>query len=198
MAPKPKPLEKGQRPISSFFCKKPAENTRPTAAALQRKPEQPNTSPAAAGALTADGQPPLKRQRTQDSSLRDHHALSAASPQPAPAKRTNGATAGAPQAGASTGLLNGDSRMPDTSTGLQEPHAQPRRVGGASAEEAAARHQRFQNKLVLGAPVGRRGESAEDIVPQPRTPLEQQVDALKRRHPGMLLLIEVQHLLLYL
>ena len=183
MAPKPKPLEKGQRPISSFFCKKPADRPLPTAAAPQRKPQQPDASPPA-GSLDPDGQRPLKRQRTQESGLRDHHAVT---PQPVPAQPTNGAAA-ASHVGASAVPL----RSSDRPTGELHAHAAATgRARGASAEDAAARHERFQNKLVLGAGAGRRGGGAEDIVPQPRTPLEQQVDALKRKHPGMLLLIEV-------
>ena len=201
MAPKSKPLEKGQRPISSFFCKKPVEKTRPTAI-ISQKPEQPDASTGADNP-NADGQPPLKRQRTQESSLIGPHACTAPSPQPVPAQRTNG-TAIASHVGVSAEVLQGCIPLATTSTRPQgayakgEPHAQAERppasvrARGATAEDAAARHQRFQNKLVLGTGVGRRGGGAEDIVPQPRTPLEEQVYALKRKHPGMLLLIEVK------
>ncbi|KAK9916549.1 hypothetical protein WJX75_003960 [Coccomyxa subellipsoidea] len=69
-------------------------------------------------------------------------------------------------------------------------------VSGRSAPVSGAaqarRHERFQNKLVLGPASGlqKRG-SAVDIVPQKRTPLEDQVYELKRKHPGVLLVIEV-------
>jgi hypothetical protein len=71
----------------------------------------------------------------------------------------------------------------------QQPAGSSGRTGGMSAQD---RHERWQSKLVHGTPAGRRGGSAADIVPQKRTPLEEQVYALKRKHPGVLLVIEAR------
>lgn len=74
--------------------------------------------------------------------------------------------------------------------GIEQPAASGRHTNPSHA--AQARHDRFQSKLVLGPASGmQRGGSAKDIVPQKRTPLEEQVYELKRKHPGVLLVIEV-------
>lgn len=85
---------------------------------------------------------------------------------------------------------------PSESAGPKETKA----VRSSSQEHLVARqppaprpdaHQRFQNKLVTG--VGnRKHPDSSTIVPQKHTPLELQVVDLKKRHPGVLLAIEVQ------
>ncbi|KAK9827992.1 hypothetical protein WJX81_005994 [Elliptochloris bilobata] len=65
--------------------------------------------------------------------------------------------------------------------------------GRAGGVDAVARHERFQRKLAQG-PAGRRrgGEpTAAAVRPAKLTPMAAQVQELQRRHPGVLLIIEV-------
>lgn len=172
MAPKDK-LVKGQRPISSFFF---------------RKPEDKAKSGQKHGlASSAAAQPQSKRQKT-------------AGPQQ---KRAEGNS----QADGTSSLLTDAQIGQECSQGEQEPidltvgpderstqaagrkaPVTSRRTQPASYDKEA-RHGRFQNKLVLGPASGL--ERDKTVVPQKTTPLEDQVYALKRKHPGILLLIEV-------
>ena len=176
MAPKDK-LVKGQRPISSFFCKKPEG----------RQPHQRHAS-ASADAV----EPPVKRQKRENSSHKTvgarHHA--------------NGASPALTEAQISHA---GDDGEPiDLTQGSDQPSEQPPRAdesGRGSRVKSLScdkevRHSRFQNKLVLGPASGL--ERDKTIVPQKTTPLEDQVYALKRKHPGILLLVEVCPILQYL
>ena len=169
MAPKEK-VVKGQRPISSFFFKKPDNR-----ASLHGKHELGNS---------AAPQPPSKRQKREGSQLR-------------------AAGEGVQASGTPAGLTDAQIEQPrdlepiDLTEAHHERSGQPscgaslgttRRAQVASYSKDA-RHQRFQNKLVLGPASGL--ERDKTVVPQKTTPLEDQVYALKRKHLGILLLIEV-------
>ena len=169
MAPKEK-LVKGQRAISSFFFKKPED--------------KPSSHQKHVLGIPAAPQPPNKRQK-RDSS--QHKAAVDDS-------QVNGTP---------SGLTDAQIKQPDEPEPIdlteapQEHPGQPSRgakPGAAGRRKPApydkdAQHQRFQNKLVLGPASGL--ERDKTVVPQKTTPLEDQVYALKRKHPGILLLIEV-------
>lgn len=212
MAPKDK-LVKGQRPISSFFFAKPAKTD-----AGKRTPQQasggavdesgnnrqgtPKRALAKANNAHDSGQPQQKRQRTTDSGLHDHHACGSQAARPAtkPGEGTvdNDDVSDLDQSSPAEGVAQKEdadvhcsvdvrcASAPD----IQQPQTSIRST--VPSYNAQARHERFQNKLVLGPASGlqKRG-SAADIVPQKRTPLEDQVYELKRKHPGVLLAIEV-------
>ncbi|CAL8467013.1 g6549 [Coccomyxa elongata] len=211
MAPKDK-LLKGQRPISSFFFAKPAKTAgkrtiqQANAGAVDSSGNDRQATPKSATAKANDaqdsGQPPQKRQRTTDSGLRDHHASGSHAARPATEAgegivedddvrdldQSAPAEGGAPKADADV-YCSVDVRCA-SATDIQQTRASARST--APSYNAQAQHERFQNKLVLGPASGlqKRG-SAADIVPQKRTPLEDQVYELKRKHPGVLLAIEV-------
>ena len=170
MAPKEK-LVKGQRPISSFFFKKPEDTP-----SLHRKHELGTAVPP---------QPPSKRQKKEGT----QHKVARGKSQ------SNGTPAG---------LTDAQVKQPhelepiDLTGAHRERSGQPScgadvgttgRAKVAAPYNKDARHQRFQNKLVLGPASGL--ERDKTVVPQKTTPLEDQVYALKRKHPGILLLIEV-------
>ena len=163
---------KGQRPISSFFFKKPEDK-----AGSSQKHE---IAPSAAH------EPPTKRQRkavaqqhasrnipqTHNTSARPADAHPGQEPCPLVEKpidltEAHSERSGQPSCGAGLGTSSS---------------AQP----GRSRYSKEAQHDRFQNKLVLGL-----WDRDKTVVPQKTTPLEDQVYALKRKHPGILLLIEV-------
>ena len=212
MAPKDR-IVKGQRPISSFFFAKPAKTDagkrtiqQTSGGAVDKSGNyshaSPNRDPAKANDAQDSGQPAQKRQRTTDSGLRDHHASGSHSARQATEAgagivenndlrdldQSSGAEAVAPKGDADV-HCSVDVR-PASVTDTQQTLASARRT--APPYDAQARHERFLNKLVLGPASGlqKRG-SAADIVPQKRTPLEDQVYELKRKHPGVLLAIEV-------
>ena len=210
MAPKDK-LLKGQRPISSFFFVKPDKKTagngslsQPSTASVDKgcKRAQPSSHRESdqADAGPNGEQPPRKRTRPTDSSLQTKHTP-AADLQAAAAEEGNVSLQdGTPEQGRAPG---GDADvhcsvdlLGSPSPGREQPGASGRSAALSDADQAM-RHLRFQNKLVLGPASGlqKRG-SAVDIVPQKRTPLEEQVYELKRKHPGVLLVIEVSALFL--
>ncbi len=169
MAPKEK-LVKGQRAISSFFFKKPED--------------KPSSHQKHELGVPAALQPPSKRQKREDS--------------------LHKAPEGTPQAnGTPAGLTDAQIEQPDEAEPIDLTEAQQERSGQPSCRAIPvttgrskpalynkdAQHQRFQNKLVLGPASGL--ERDKTVVPQKTTPLEDQVYALKRKHPGILLLIEV-------
>ncbi|KAK9814927.1 hypothetical protein WJX73_002195 [Symbiochloris irregularis] len=79
----------------------------------------------------------------------------------------------------------------DTATAAPAPSAsQSQSVAKQPPAPKPDAHQRFQNKLVLGHG-NRKHADSSTIVPQKHTPLELQVVDLKKRHPGVLLAIEV-------
>ena len=169
MAPKEK-LVKGQRAISSFFFKKPED--------------KPSSHQKHVLGIPAAPQPPNKRQK-RDSS--QHKAAVDDS-------QVNGTPSGLTDAQ----IEQPDEPEPiDLTEAPQEHSGHPSRgakPGAAGRRKPApydkdAQHQRFQNKLVLGPASGL--ERDKTVVPQKTTPLEDQVYALKRKHPGILLLIEV-------
>ncbi len=211
MAPKDR-LIKGQRPISSFFFAKPATTAGkrtiqqasggPVDTSGNDRQATPKTAPAKANYAQDSGQPPQKRQRTTDSGLQDHHASGSQGARPA-TEAGEGivedddvrdldlsapAEGGAPKDDADI-HCSVDLRCA-SATDNQQTRVSARST--APLYNAQARHERFQNKLVLGPASGlqKRG-SVADIVPQKRTPLEDQVYELKRKHPGVLLAIEV-------
>ena len=169
MPPKEK-LVKGQKAISSFFFKKPED--RPTS---NQKHEL---------GTPAVPQPPSKRQKKASFERKTAGERS----------QLNGTPVGLTDAQL---LQTCDLEPIDLTKGRQERSGQGSCGAGLGttgrAKEASynkdARHQRFQNKLVLGPASGL--ERDKTVVPQKTTPLEDQVYALKRKHPGILLLIEV-------
>ena len=172
MAPKDK-LVKGQRPISSFFCKKPEG---------RQQPQQRHVS------ASADAtEPPVKRQKREESSHKtagDRHRANGASPALLEAHISHAADA---SEGEPIDLTGG----PHQPSGVPSRAEEPGRGSRAHliSYNKEARHSRFQNKLVLGPASGL--ERDKTVVPQKTTPLEDQVYALKRKHPGILLLVEV-------
>ena len=202
MAPKAKgELPKGQRPISSFFFKKPTDRATPGALARASAPapprsraHQPSSSRLEDGSLVEQqaptSGPPQKRQRAEDSSsLRDHHAQVAYA-EAEPMDLTGDAN-GHDLPAAEAGRCAPACMHPAAAA---ERHQQQAGLSGRTAAgvlPADERHERWQSKLVHGTPASRRGATAADIVPKKHTPLEEQVYALKRKHPGVLLIIEV-------
>ena len=164
---------KGQRPISSFFCKKPEG---------RQQPQQRHVS------ASADAtEPPVKRQKRDESSHKpagDRHRANGASPVLIEAQISHAGDAS-------------EGEPIDLTVGPDQPCGQPLRAEEPGRSSRAhptscdkeARHNRFQNKLVLGPASGL--ERDKTVVPQKTTPLEDQVYALKRKHPGILLLVEV-------
>ena len=204
MPPKAKgELRRGQRPISSFFFKKPTDKAAPGVPTRASAPAAPSSKLHQPPSRTSqdDGSPgmqeqpasgpPHKRQRTEDSSLRDHHAHVAGTD--AEPMDLTGDADGHDAPAAQPGLPDSARMQQKASAAAAERQQQAgpsgRRATGALAPEE--RHERWQSKLVHGTPTSRRGATAADIVPQNRTPLEEQVHALKRKHPGVLLVIEV-------
>ena len=153
MAPKPKKKDtarKGQRPISTFlpFIKGKAKARE----AAQPKPVTPELN---------DPLPARKKPRLE----------------PGPT-----ATEERPAVEVLELSSQEDSKTPQRAalTSPSEPDkiSRPQKRGdGHIPERQERRHQRFQNKLMLGGG-GRRGVSAEGIVPQKFTPLETQVALL--------------------
>ena len=212
MAPKEKIL-KGQRPISSFFFAKPEKkvagkralsqsSTAPVDTACKRT--QPTSHKESIQAHDGQNgeQPPKKRMRPTDASLQQrekHGAKSEAAPAYCTAQEDGNVCLqnGSPErSSVSKGVADGHCSV--DLCGSPSPDREPPGVSGRTAPLSdaaqARRHERFQNKLVLGPASGlqKRG-SAVDIVPQKRTPLEEQVYELKRKHPGVLLVIEVSN-----
>ena len=162
---------KGQRPISSFFFKKPddspclhGKHELGTPAAPQppsKRHKREGSQPKAAG---EDFQASDTPAGLTDAHIEQPHELA-----PIDLTETHHEHSGQPSCGASLGT-----------TGRAQ----------AASYNKDARHHRFQNKLVLGPASGL--ERDKTVVPQKTTPLEDQVYALKRKHPGILLLIEVR------
>lgn len=164
---------KGQRPISSFFCKKPEG---------RQQPQQRHVS---AGADATE--PPIKRQKQNDSSHKtagDKHRANGGSTALIEAQISH---AGDASEGAPIDLTGGPHQLSGEPLRAEEPGRSIRAHPISCDKEA--RHSRFQNKLVLGPASGL--ERDKTVVPQKTTPLEDQVYALKRKHPGILLLVEV-------
>lgn len=169
MPPKEK-LVKGQKAISSFFFKKPEDKS-----TSHQKHEL---------GIPAVPQQPSKRHKK--ASFNHETAGEKSQLSDTPAGLTDAQLA-----------QTCDVEPIDLTESRQERSRQPSCGAGLGttgrAKEAShtrdARHQRFQNKLVLGPASGL--ERDKTVVPQKTTPLEDQVYALKRKHPGILLLIEV-------
>lgn len=160
--------EKGQRSLDAFIFKKPS-----------------NTAPPSAGEHAAAGSdpapPPAKRQQAEPGPSQSQQADATA-----PAKRQR--------------LEPGTQTQPDAAARLSLPPLEP----AAIPARDVTRHDRFQRKLVTGsagqaAPGAGRPrtqaaveeEAAEGGGSQKLSPLEEQVLALKEKHPGVLLAIEV-------
>lgn len=182
---------KRQPTLSSFFAKKPAAASAPkydippaskrTRDSIDLTEDEPAAKraqqPGGTGALTSspkqqDSQPV---HRQPDGAEPDAAAHLASPAQQAPS-RENDAHAAAAQ------------HAPDRGNGAH-PAAAPRQPAkqSMSAAEKAALRAKAQRKLAQEA-VRRGGEKGPA---QPFTPLEKQVAALKRQHPGVMLLIEV-------
>ena len=165
---------KGQRPISSFFFKKPEDKA--------------GSSQEHVIAPPAAHEPPRKRQRKADAqqhvsgSNLQTHSTSARPADAQPGQQP------CPTVEEPIDLTEAHSErpgQPSCGTGLgTSSSAQP----GRPRYSVDAQHERFQNKLVLGP-----WDRDKTVVPQKTTPLEDQVYALKRKHPGILLLIEVRN-----
>jgi hypothetical protein len=206
MAPKTKDA-KGQRPISSFFFKK---SSRASDAQNGRAPHSgtnsvdarvhvrqgPATSKDEARPTEESHGPPVKRMRVTEHGKDDDHPLTGES---LPGISDEVASSLAPREdsallcnpGSAGGSANASDTCKETLAVVTRPdHGMLSREAQPAA--AAARHERFQNKLVLGPASGLdRRRSAQSIVAQKPTPLEEQVYELKRSHPGILLMIEV-------
>ena len=166
MAPTAQPPV-GQRKISNFF--KPKPDAKPHVSPpgnSPRKDEQPTSNKSA-----ADAEPPRKRLRLS-------------------------------RPGAEVITLDDDSDAPEKTPHSPAQHkAAPSETGGSDPPEHSSRaasiparhsgrHMRFQQKL---ARPSTKEPAAGDAPPkQPFTPLELQIVDLKRRHPGVLLVIEVR------
>ena len=164
---------KGQRPISSFFCKKPEGRQQ-----LHQRHES-----AGADAI----EPPIKRPKLDASSHKtagDRHRANGASPVLIDAQISH---AGHASEGEPIDLTGGPDQPSGQPLRAEEPGRSSRAPPISCDKEA--RHSRFQNKLVLGPASGLARDKT--IVAQKTTPLEDQVYALKRKHPGILLLVEV-------
>ena len=153
--------DKGQRSISSFFAAKQPSHA---ASAGQPGPDQPRPK----RQRTSDGdQPHVTQQRNQAPPVQ-------AAPKVAPISGTADVT-------------------PSEKRASEAEHQQEPDPAGIPARQSA-RHQRFQNKLVIG-----RGNSKRDAAApadagaaKPKyTPLELQIVALRRKHPNVLLIVEV-------
>jgi len=180
--------EKGQRSIASFFFKPKAGPT--------PKNGQPKQQQRVLGEKQAAQGPPLvapsKRQRV---SPPESHRQEDAVPRhisSSPTLHTQAPTNSAfqPQAAASSNAQSAHasqapSMQPATAAIESHPIQAPARV--------EQRHQRFQQKLVIGA--GNKPEGHSKAMPaatKPKyTPLELQIVELKDRHPGVLLIVEV-------
>ena len=162
---------KGQRPISSFFFKKPEDNP-----GSHRKHEL---------GTPAGPQPPSKRQKKEGT---QHKAAGERF-------QASGTPAGRTDARDEQPHELEPIDLTDTHHERSGQHPCGAALGSTGRAKAAsfnrdAQHERFQNKLVLGPASGL--ERDKTVVPQKTTPLEDQVYALKRKHPGILLLIEVR------
>ena len=169
---------KGQRPISSFFCKKPEG---------RQQPHQRHVS-----ADADDTEPPVKRRKRDEFSHKpagDRHRANGASPVLMEAQISHAGDASEGEPIDLTGGPHQPSGQPSLS--MRRRAEEPVRSSRAHpiSCDKEARHSRFQNKLVLGPASGL--ERDKTVVPQKTTPLEDQVYALKRKHPGILLLVEV-------
>ena len=153
MAPKDK-LVKGQRPISSFFCKKPEG---------RQLLHQRHVS-ASADAI----EPPVKRQKREDPSHKkagDRHRANGGSPALIEAQISH---AGDASEGEPIDLTGGPDRPSGQPLRAEEPGRSSR--GHPISCDKEVRHSRFQNKLVLGPASGL--ERDKTVVPQKTTPLE--------------------------
>ena len=178
--------DKGQRSIASFLFK-PKGGTTPTDSQPQQRVLGEKQAAQNPPAVPPNKRPRLAPPQTQS---KESTPLRKSSSSDIP-KRT--ASLLTPSLGSVT-TANGhtqqdaDASMP--SAGLQQP---------APATEAAIparlehRHQRFQQKLVVGA--GNKAERHARGIPaavKPKyTPLELQIVELRERHPGVLLIVEV-------
>jgi DNA mismatch repair protein MSH3 len=182
---KAKEAPAGTKSISSFFAKKP-----PPSAAAPPQADAP------------DAPSPAKRARVQHVS----DASDAVTPPPLPLS-AEPSDAAAPRASAATGAGD-DDEMVDAQPPPrpQQRPAAPRAPAAPLAIPASdpERHAHFSERLSLGPP--RRNGAARDALlgaPMsaygrdagpggPYTPLERQIVALKRAHPGILLMIEAR------
>ena len=140
---------KGQRPISSFFCKKPEG---------RQQPQQRHAS------ASADAtEPPVKRQKRDESSHKpagDRHRANGASPVLIEAQISHAGDAS-------------EGEPIDLTGGPHQPSGQPSRAEEPGRSSRAhliscdkeARHSRFQNKLVLG-PASGLGKGQDSCSPE--------------------------------
>ena len=165
---------KGQRSIQSFLFKPKAAAT----ASGQARPEQRvlGEKQASVGPAVI---PPNKKPRLSSS----------ASQRETPnAVNNTGRNADIPADTSQPKVIDHDTpELPATDTQPHHPsqHSVPARV--------EQRHQRFQQKLVMGAGNRTYRETQKlDAITKPKyTPLELQIIELKEKHPGVLLVVEV-------
>ena len=169
MAPRAQP-PLGQRKISNFFTTKPDVKSRTSLASSspQKDDNILSSTQSAAGA-----EPPRKRLRvgsgpsaeviTLDDDGDAHEALPSSSAQQQPAP---------PRSSSDSDAIH----YSNHSASIPARHA--------------GRHMRFQQKLAR--PSQKEPEDGDAAPKQPFTPLELQIVDLKRRHPGVLLVIEVR------
>ena len=176
--------DKGQKSIASFFFK---PKTGSTAKASQPKKQQQQQQRVLGKKQAAQGPPslaaPAKRQR-----LSDPIALEPDNdeeqPTPVPSQPLHQSSARVADSGLHA--ANGDASH---SVSTMDRHIAQQQV----PTRIEHRHQRFQQKLVVGA--GNKAEGHTRGVPavtKPKyTPLELQIVELKDTHPGVLLIVEV-------
>lgn len=180
--------DKGQRSIASFFFK-PKAGATPKVGQQKQQQRVLGEKQAAQGPLIAA---PSKRQRV---SPPESHWQEDAVPRhmfPSPSLHTQAPANSAVQLQAAASSIVQSAHLPQApsmqtaSAGIEShPTQVPARV--------EQRHQRFQQKLVIGA--GNKPEAHSKAMPavtKPKyTPLELQIVDLKDRHPGVLLIVEV-------
>ncbi len=163
-----------QRTLNSFFAAKPPASaskqgsqsaSKRARESIDLTEEEPAAKRAQRGGVASDSTP---QQRSSEavSSQQDEEASAPAARLDSPAQHAADRADGASAAG---------------------PVQAPAEQSSLSAAEKASRHAKAQRKLAQEAV--RRGR--EKGPAQPFTPLEKQVAALKRQHPGIMLLIEV-------
>lgn len=199
MAPKAN-LIKGQKPISSFFFSLPSkrqdrsvlQSSAPSVDANGRSTSRIGKEQQTTAGAQNSG-PPAKRLRLSEPAIDSHHPVQPHDAFHASIKDESKPDSDLPTASRAGG--SAESRQTGPPHGVGQ-YRRSQKCGKVPAHDPHVRHERFQNKLVLGLASGLdRGRSSQGIVPQKPTPLEEQVFELKRKHPGVLLMIEVHQIL---
>ena len=188
--------EKSQRSIASFFFKPKAGTTSQNGQPKQQQRVLGEKQPAQGPPLVAPG----KRQRrspheppAQEKAVHLPRSTSSNLPSPAASSLPDQPFKAEVASQASVRASN----TPMQPTGTAPTYTMPTQFPGRIEH----RHQRFQQKLVVGA--GNKAEQGHargmPAVTKPKyTPLELQIVELKDKHPGVLLIVEVTNLAQYM